>query len=488
MKWDDFKNKFKQDVQQQNVEVDVDSIWNAIESDVDAINNKRKRRFSFWIFFLGIGLVSGIGFYVFSNKNTNVIAVEDKSFDNKKEIVRSTQSADSQLIKDRSNSNELLSVNIDKSEKNVIVATKNHSKNKKSNQNINSKKSNNNSFTKTIRKEIIENKKETIVERTHSFPTQKVEKNLAKEEFLKNNTTIISKAQTEKTQFNSPVLSATFLLNIIDSEKSITDILAKNKSDIYLKELKKEWKPKKENDFIFSAEVFGGVSFVNRKIAAKDPSSSDLLSIRANNEYPLEANHLGLLLKLKTQKGIYFSAGIQQTTIAERYEYKDTNISIDSVEGVKTLLVNLTGDTIPRMGMIPRTTTLVLEKKIFNTYQLLDIPVFIGYETKGKNWQFGVEAGVLANISLKTEGIIPNELFDDIDIKTDQDEVFKSNIGLSYHLGMTASRKIKGNFWLTITPSLRILPKDFSTDNYGLSQKYTLFGTRVGVRYNFIGK
>lgn len=488
MKWDDFKNRFRKDIQQQDIEVDVDSIWNAIESDVDVINKKKKRRFFFWIFFLGIGLISGIGFFVFSNKNYDALVIGNVSFESKEEIIKSKQSIDNQAFKNGKNNDSIVESSSIEIEKNRIITTKKSQGKPNPKPNFKYNKINNKSFTNESNDEAIENKNEIIIDNTGISQTEIIESKEPVRDFSKNKKAITFKQKEDNSQFDSPTIPSVFLsLNNFNSKNPTIDISERWTTSFYKKELEKEWKSKKKNgnNFGFSTEVFGGLSFVNRKIAAKDPISNDLLNIRKNNEYTMEASHAGLLIKFKTRKGIYFSSGIQRTAIAERYEYNDTQISVDSVLGVKTLRVNLTGDTIPKMGMIPETTTLDLEKKIFNTYQLFDIPFFVGYETRNKNWQFGIEAGILANISLETEGIIPNETFEDINIKNEQDEIFKSKVGLSYHLGLTASKKIHGNWWFTIAPSLRVLPSDITKETYGLSQKYTLFGARVGVRYNF---
>ena len=502
MKWDDFKNKFRRDIHQQNVEVDIDSIWDAIESDVDTINKKKKRRFFFWMFFLGIGLASGIGFYILIHKNTS--AIVDGKIDVKENIEfgEISQSTDSQEFNEaRMKDKEIASTSIIK-EKKITNSLNDLKINNKSDEDLIEKKvrenllpSKNQSYSNAKKVKSSESKSEWS-------PNPRIKTKVVVEENKTDFNTssshkITSGTRNKKTQLVPLELSSAFLLlNISNSKSTSISIGQSYASSVYQKELEKEWKLKqqeeaekpskrKKDNLNFSAEIFGGLSFINRKIEAKAPSSNDLLNIRKDNEYTLESSYLGLHLNLKTKKGIYFTSGIQRTVIAEQYEINNTLTTMDSIIGVKTLIVNLTGDTIQRMGMLPRTTTSVLEKKIFNTYQLIDIPIFIGYESVKEKWALGIEAGVLANISLKTKGIIPNQFFDDINIATQQDEIFKSKIGLSYHLGLTTSRKIYKSLWLTFTPSLRILPSDITNDNYGLSQKYTLFGARVGVRCQF---
>ena len=51
MNWEKFNNRLRKDAEGQNNDVDIDSIWNAIEPQVDEINNaknKKRRGVFFW--------------------------------------------------------------------------------------------------------------------------------------------------------------------------------------------------------------------------------------------------------------------------------------------------------------------------------------------------------------------------------------------------------------------------------------------------------
>ncbi|MEM6967219.1 MAG: hypothetical protein AAF573_20825, partial [Bacteroidota bacterium] len=159
---------------------------------------------------------------------------------------------------------------------------------------------------------------------------------------------------------------------------------------------------------------------------------------------------------------------------------------LEYLSGTKFLRINLSGDTIPIEGMVEQTTTSSFNKRIYNTYSLLDIPILVGYETYiGDKWKIGIEGGVLANLSLQTEGTIPDMELNDINLEDNQDQYFKSNVGLSYQVGLSVSRRFWENVELSIAPTVRWLPTDFSVSQNPIGQKYTMFGMHAGIRYFF---
>ena len=77
MKWEQFRNRFKRDARQQEVDVDMDAIWEALEPQVDELNKEepRQRRFVFWILLAGI-LAIGASWLLVSNGDKQEVIVE----------------------------------------------------------------------------------------------------------------------------------------------------------------------------------------------------------------------------------------------------------------------------------------------------------------------------------------------------------------------------------------------------------------------------
>ncbi|MFK7806228.1 MAG: hypothetical protein AB8F74_00375, partial [Saprospiraceae bacterium] len=236
----------------------------------------------------------------------------------------------------------------------------------------------------------------------------------------------------------------------------------------------------------WSIQASTGLSYANQTLTQKTPSTSLLLEHRKNYESSLETLHFGFSIAAQHKSGLGLSIGLQRSEITERYTYQDTRSETNMVDAVVTRRINLSNDTIDIMGELPQVTNIIIDKNIYNKYTLLDLPVIVSYHYRlNEFWNIGAEAGLLINLSLKTKGIIPDASLQDVNIDTNQGDVFNSKIGLGYHFGASVGRNIGKKWSLNISPMLRIYPKDFAVDTYELSQKYVLFGGNLGLTYHF---
>jgi len=214
-----------------------------------------------------------------------------------------------------------------------------------------------------------------------------------------------------------------------------------------------------------------------------DQANQTRLDLRETHETTLEVLSGSILAQVRHQSGFSLSSGIQFSQLTERYRNQETVVELDSIEGVRVRVVQLSGDTLDFRGMVPRTTTSTFNRRIYNRYQLLDIPIIIGYERAINDWKIGAQVGVLANLSLSTQGKVLDSPTTELDLGDQQDQIFKSQIGLSYHAGLTVSRVILPGLEIQANPHIRIIPGDWTVDAYSLSQQYRFVGMNVGLRW-----
>ena len=108
----------------------------------------------------------------------------------------------------------------------------------------------------------------------------------------------------------------------------------------------------------------------------------------------------------------------------ERVAFDDTITEINDVPGITEIIVSSNGDSTFVMGTVQETTVTTIEKRQYVRYKLLEVPVIFGWHTKDRNdtgWTFGVEAGVVPNLSLRTNGFIFDEDLESIDIGSNQE-------------------------------------------------------------------
>lgn len=475
MNWEKFNNRLRKDAEGQNNDVDIDSIWSAIEPQVDEINTEKKKKrrglFFWWgagILLLSVGLwFSGNQFFPKENMAQNTTN-QTITTDNK----NTTKEKRSDLIVPIKPTQE-------------VSYGKNDLKNKSGSQKDNSFKStpSKNKNQSTTNKSILKSPQSTepnvvLIDKTSpaDLPAIVVGVDLNEGVILRG-----SHSQKDQNRVREEIFNISSLLNLLDfsSEK------------ISLSSVEKVWTPPSLKKNRFSIGIYGGVNYTHRTLAEKGEETSLLLRNRETYETPLETSQVGINFSYKIlneeKYNLEITTGLQLTSIAERYKiYKTTSDSTSSVFGVQYLSYGLGTEPIEIMGWVNRTKTIEYKKEIFNTYRMIDIPILIGYNRSlGKKWEVGIQGGIFANLSLQTEGIIPNSYLNDIDIASEEFNIFKSKVGLSYYLGLSVRRELTKRWELNISPSVRYFGNDFSNDNYGLSQKYMLFGGNVGVRYKF---
>ena len=238
--------------------------------------------------------------------------------------------------------------------------------------------------------------------------------------------------------------------------------------------------------FHIGLSISGGGSFITKTLSHKFASADAYLSLRNNTETPLEASHWRALLSVKHKTDFSLSLGLQGTYIAERFSLSDTLVEQTTEYGIIAYRYDLEGEKKAVMGNVPITKTTVTKQTVFNTYQLLDIPILLGYHHPiGKKWQVGGQAGVLMNLSMKSEGSILSETLVPTEIAAQQGDFFKSTVGLSYYAGLFLERQLFNNLSVSLQQSVRYFPEDFTVDTNPISQKYFLVESRLGITYWF---
>jgi len=208
-----------------------------------------------------------------------------------------------------------------------------------------------------------------------------------------------------------------------------------------------------------------------------------LLNLRNTFEQSLEALHANLLVNAHFPSGFYVSSGVAFTQISEVYNNNSTQseIIIDPM-GIQKRIINLTGDTVDVIGPVETTVTTTFTKKYYNTYRLIDIPVFVGYQYDFGDWKTDFSLGVFANILLATDGRIPNTPTTDLDLSTNGDDIYRSRVDYSLQFGIGVSRSLTDKLSLRVNPMFRYYSKNFIKEDVGLSQRYLLFGGTIGLR------
>jgi len=245
-------------------------------------------------------------------------------------------------------------------------------------------------------------------------------------------------------------------------------------------EQQRPWDPGLRGSVSFQS----GLGITQRSFSARSGLSDSipLRELREESERVLENVQAGLLFHLSHHSGLEVSTGVHFTRITERYEYRDVVSSVDSVFGVQSLVVNLYDEVDTVYGMVPLEKTTRYNKRYYNRYNLLEIPLILGYQAAvGQRFKLGAQAGALVNLQLQTQGRILASADSDLDVR--QEKVYKTSLGASFHFGLLASYQLGRRTAIYLSPSMRYFPQSFTREHYPLEQRYQLYQANVGLRY-----
>ncbi len=455
MKWQQFENKIKAALQGHQSEVDADAIWAAIEPQVDAMNRRKKRQGFVWFWLVGLALAVGAWGYFYQNENSSDIEnrLQDMAVEN---IATHTPAPDN------TGDNALNSIHPDKL--------------------------NTTGDSEKIAQHIVQNKT------PHSRRTENMQANIISQpeaEIAPTQLEIKPIYLTETSSINQEELLLKTEENIFTTPSPLPflpiDLKYKDKNkqpDLpTINLVEKAPQPIYRKKYFLSAGIQGSISFVDRQLEAKDSNYTELLSLRERNERELEAFQFGLRLTLQHRSGLGLTSGLNFTQINEQYRYYSTVIKVDTVPGIKYLVINLDNDTIPIYGDVPLETKTSYKKEYYNNYRMIEVPVLAGYHLRHRNFSLAAQAGVFVNVGLNVQGKVLQSVSEDVDIE--EADIYRSSVGLSYYFGVSAGYFINDNIEAYISPFMRYMPSNIANDNYGLKQNYNLYGVNIGAAWHF---
>ncbi len=208
-------------------------------------------------------------------------------------------------------------------------------------------------------------------------------------------------------------------------------------------------------------------------LAKKDSSESMRLGYSA-----------GVRLVKPITDNFLLRTGVQYTQINEKFTYRtEDEVKTITVISVRTIIRG-PGDTL----RVTDTSTVqqvgYKTNSIKNRYRSFDIPVTVGYQFGNDNLKFGINAGVIFNISSWYQGVILDSSLSAVPITKGSNQVYKNNIGLGLYGGISVLKKIGDNTQLFFEPYFRYNLSGITSGQASYQQKFSLGGLSIGLRYN----
>ncbi|MCB0737994.1 MAG: outer membrane beta-barrel protein [Bacteroidetes bacterium] len=243
--------------------------------------------------------------------------------------------------------------------------------------------------------------------------------------------------------------------------------------------------------------------------------NSPLLSKRVNEEASPIAPDIGFGIKKSLKNNFYIKSGLGTYQLGENAEYSPFSTTItDQVERTKTQIVpsgsrvrftdsvlvdgwNGSGnkyyytdyeivieyDTNSITEIVDTSFIKTAQQMAHNNrYQMLEIPMLLGYEMPIGKWSVNVDAGLSVGLLVGVKGYYP-----DLDkaeyAALDRKNYRFANLGVSGGVGV--SRTIANNWELSLHTLYRTQLNPIQKDNAIVSAKYQTLGLRTGLTYKF---
>ncbi|MEM9821661.1 MAG: hypothetical protein AAF985_11335 [Bacteroidota bacterium] len=456
----DFEKYARKTFHQQEMEVDTEALWDAVYPEV---RENKKRRFWLWFFMIGssITLLGLLGIYShLAMSHDTPIAIPAEPTEPIAPAKNNTLTIDE---------NQTGTIDPSLKEEDHLVTTTNYP-------------------------EILEASTQ-IKQSIHSSPTVGPKKEKV---YPATTSSSISPNNTSQPVAQPNGEQGTGLQAIAPTKttKNITILLLDSKSAFPLMPAERpmdsldfvsvdDWAPfasPKQSKWGFGA--YAGLGYANRKLTR--PGRQTLVRYRQSVERELETLQLGLSIYYETHEHFYLRSGIEYSRMASCIHVDTVDVFGDTIaNGIQSISINtITGDTTFNRGTIYNTRSIATVRTDYNYFHLIDIPLMVGYKVNLRKWTVGLEAGVLFNLLLKSQGILPVSFGQLYSISSDRAEWYRNHLGITPMVSGHFSYRLAPNRQIYLAPFYRF-PKVFSTSAHPLTERLSLLGLQTGIRFNF---
>ena len=243
--------------------------------------------------------------------------------------------------------------------------------------------------------------------------------------------------------------------------------------------------PQLEKKFQFRIGLESGVYRAFRLLALQDPDPENLYPYdRQETERPFYAASLAVKGEVAHHSGVFVRAGLQYLRINEKFEKTIRAFQIDTIpDGIQEVLINRRGDTTFVLGPVAVQKKLLRTRRTTNQFNIISVPVSLGYAFRYNKLRIAVEGGVLLHLDASYKGAILNPRGGFLDISDRSISPFKKHLGLSYTGGVDVSYRIAPRTEISAGTNFMYFPNSFVADESGLLQRYNVSGGRLKLNF-----
>lgn len=229
-------------------------------------------------------------------------------------------------------------------------------------------------------------------------------------------------------------------------------------------------------------------AYVSPDLALKSVSNNratqQYLLTKDSSETMQVSYSAGLRLVKPINDNVLLKAGLQYSQVNQKYVYRTENeVKTTTVVTVRTI-IRAPGDTV----IVHDTSTVqqigFKNNTVYNHFKSFDIPVTVGYQFGNDDLKFGINAGLVFNVSSWYQGVILDSSLATVTLNKSGNGVYKTNIGMGLYAGFSVVKQLGEDLHIFLDPYFRYNLSNMTNAQAAYNQKFSLGGLAVGLRLN----
>jgi hypothetical protein len=177
-------------------------------------------------------------------------------------------------------------------------------------------------------------------------------------------------------------------------------------------------------------------------------------------------------------------AGFQYSQLNQKFSYRNENEYKTTTVITARTIIRSAGDTI----LVSDTSVLrqigYSVNTVHNQFRSIDIPVTLGYQFGNDDLKFGINAGVVFNLSSWYQGEILDTTYASVPMNKVSNALYKTNIGMGLYTSMSLIKRINDNTHLFFEPYFRYNLSNMTNSASPYNQRFHIGGLSVGLRFD----
>lgn len=205
---------------------------------------------------------------------------------------------------------------------------------------------------------------------------------------------------------------------------------------------------------------------------------------RDSTETYVFSSTTGLSIGRNISKHFYIASGLELTRSVDRFEYQDTFYNSIDIDKFKR---NSSGGLDTLFGDNDFVQRRIINKKIYDKYHLVNIPIIIGANINFKKISINIQSGISINALFTQKGQILNadSFVENLD-NLNESLYYNSTVGISYFGDVLFSIPLQENLSFNFGPHINIGTRSWTNEEASSINKiYKSYGLRTSLRYGF---